>query len=73
MLITEDYGTDYVRHYSDAGFYIIQEDTGILYEDAIDKKNTLHTYAETTEKIPDEEEATEEDYLKALEELGVTE
>ena len=60
------------RTYSDAGFYIIQNETGIKYSEAVDVEGAPYTYAETDELIPVEgNEATEADYLEALERFGV--
>lgn len=49
--------------YSDAGFRILQVDTGIVYDDAVD--SVSHTYEETDELIP-EEEATADEILDIL-------
>ena len=47
---------DRIRHYSDSGMMIEQTDTGNLYEEAVDKYPTRHTYEETDEPIPEPEE-----------------
>lgn len=61
-----------IRHYSDSGFRILQNETGIVYDDAVDVMPCKYTYTETDEPIPAEtDEATEADYLNALNELGV--
>ena len=60
------------RTFSDADFYIVQNETGIKYSEAVDVEGAPYTYTETDEPIPVEtEEATEQDYLNALNELGV--
>ena len=69
MIVTEFYktrndGVKLVRTYSDKGYSI--ERDGVLYEEAIDPENSGRVY---TEVITDE--ATETDYINALEELGV--
>lgn len=46
----------------------IKQDTGIVYDDAIDI--VPHTYTETDEPIPSEE-ATAEDYENSLNRLGL--
>jgi hypothetical protein len=46
---------DRIKHYSDAGMYIEQTDTGRVYTDAVDKYPTRHTYTETDEPIPEPE------------------
>ena len=44
-----------ICHYSDAGFYILQNETGIEYEDAIDVLGAPYTYSETDKPIEREE------------------
>ena len=60
MIRTEDYGTlpdgrKLIRTYSDENFYIRQEETGNIYEEAIDVVPLRYTYTETDEKIPEPE------------------
>ena len=38
---------DRIKHYSDAGMYIEQTDTGRLYAEAVDKYPTPHEYEES--------------------------
>lgn len=76
MIITEYFmtrkdGVVLNRTYSDGGFYILQNETGIKYSEAVDVKGAPYTYSETDELIETESEATEQDYLEALNELGV--
>jgi hypothetical protein len=64
MLITEYFitRTDGVvlnRTYSDAGYFILQNETGIKYSEAVDVEGAPYTYTETDELIPVEE--TEQD------------
>ena len=56
MLVTEYTEDGRIRHYSDAGYYIRQIETGILYEDAVDILPCPYTYEETDELIPQPEE-----------------
>ena len=57
------------RTWSDAGFMI--ERDGAVYSEAVDPIDSGRLYEETT--IPlEEEEATIDDYQKALSELGVS-
>lgn len=80
MIVIEFYrkredGVKLYRTYSDKGMYIIQDQTGIEYSEAIDVEGSMYTYTETDKPIevePIEDEATEEDYIAALAELGVT-
>lgn len=56
MLITEHYKTreDGVvlnRTYSDAGVYILQNETGIEYIEAVDVEGAPYTYSETDKLI----------------------
>jgi hypothetical protein len=66
-----------VKHYSDAGVMLLQNETGMLYSDPIDVVPCAYTYTETDEPIDSEEEvenedqATIEDYQNALREVGV--
>lgn len=58
MLISEKYkrddGVELIRHYSDAGLMIRKEDTGEVYEDAVDLTPCLYTYEETDTRIGSE-------------------
>lgn len=64
-------GVNLYRTYSDAGLYILQNETNIEYAEAVDVENAPYTYIETDKPIEATEEATNEDYQYALEELGV--
>jgi len=61
-----------IRHYSDKGFTLRQIETGMEYDDAVDVVPCVYTYEET-DKLIGNGEATEADYLSALEKLGVSE
>lgn len=56
---TREDGVRLFRTYSDANKYLIQTDTGDIYEDAIDVEDTSHTYEEGDD-IPTENISTEE-------------
>lgn len=77
MIVTEYFmtrkdGVVLFRTYSDADFYILQNETGIEYAEAVDVEGTPYTYSETDKPIISEDgEATEQDYISALNELGV--
>lgn len=66
-----------IRHYSDSGFLLLQNETGAKYSDPIDVVPCPFTYTETDEKVDAEEDendnATEADYIGALTEIGVIE
>ena len=68
---TREDGVVLNRTYSDAGFYILQNETGIEYSEAVDVEGAPYTYTETDELIETEDEATEQDYIHALNEMGV--
>ena len=51
--IEEVRGTEFKKTYSDAGFMIRQDDTGIEYSVAYDPVDSDRTYTETEEKIPE--------------------
>ena len=76
---TRSDGVNLFRTYSDEGFTLIQNETGIEYSEAIDVEDVHYTYSETDKPIEgdtevvDTDEATEEDYIAALAELGVEE
>lgn len=48
-----------IKHYSDAGYMLLQVETGIKYSDPIDVVPCRYTYEETTELIEHVEEVTE--------------
>ena len=66
-------GVNLYRTYSDEGFYILQNETNIEYSEAVDVENAPYTYTETDKPIEtgDPVEATEQDYMDALTDLGV--
>lgn len=70
---TREDGVNLYRSYSDQGFYLLQNETGVEYSEAVDVESSKYTYSETDKPIetPDNE-ATEADYQNALESLGVT-
>ena len=58
MVITENYrvredGVQLVRTYSSQNFKLLQEDTGAIYDEAIDISTHSHVYVETDELIDD--------------------
>lgn len=57
MIVTEPYegSTELVITYSDAGFLIRQDGTGVLYESAVDGVIYHRTYTETDIPIEHEE------------------
>lgn len=62
MIVREFYETRFdgvrlYRTYSDAGYYLKQQPTGVIYAEAIDLESAPYTYEETDELI---EKAQEE-------------
>lgn len=53
-------GIKLFRNYSDEGVQIRQEQTGILYDEAVDVEGSLYTYVETDIPIESEEIDAEE-------------
>lgn len=87
MIVIEKYktradGVELIRTYSDEGYRIIRND-GVVYDEAIDVKDSGYTYEESEElieveipeeEIPDEppvEEVPEEEELTAEEALAI--
>ena len=60
-----------VKHTSDAGFLLEQVETGARYGEAVDIVPCPFTYVETDEREDEGEDATEADYIEALQEMGV--
>lgn len=69
MIRTEQIG-DRIYTYSDAGMKILQNETGVVYEDAMDVPEMGYTYTETD--IPlDEEELSDVEALNIIMGRGV--
>lgn len=58
-----------IRHYSDAGFMLIQNETGLKYSDPIDVVPCRYTYTETDELIESEEEISGDEFLTMVKEV----
>ena len=67
----EDLNENLYKTYSDENYKIRQIETGIILDEAVDVESANYTYEETDEKIEYTEEATEEDYINSLNQLGV--
>ena len=52
---TRSDGVNLYRTYSDESYKIMQEQTGDIYEEAIDVEDSQYTYIETDELIEEEE------------------
>lgn len=70
MIITEylNNGT-LIKHYSDAGFMLIQNETGIKYADPVDIVPCPYTYTETDEYIEGDGEISGEEFLEMVKEV----
>ena len=53
MIVIEQYDEDSIRTYSDSGFKIIQNNTGIEYDEAIDPISENRTYTESDILVED--------------------
>lgn len=79
MILTELLNNDtLIKHYSDKGYLLLQNETGAKYFEPIDIIPCPYTYTETDElgeideeEETDENEATVADYQEALGEFGV--
>lgn len=72
MIIKEFYrqrkdGVNLYRTYSNEGFYIFQNETGIEYDEAIDVENAPYTYSETDKPIEDTSGWTQEQVEEPVE------
>ena len=54
-VITEQIGKYLERHYSNKGVYILQNETGIEYAEAVDRIPCKYTYKETKKPIESKE------------------
>lgn len=66
-MIQTEYLNDgtFIKHYSDTGVLLLQNETGILYSDPVDLVPCQYTYTETD--IPAEGEETEEEIEEFVE------
>lgn len=60
-----------IKHYSDAGFMLLQNETGEKYADPVDIVPCRYTYTETDELIDsdDGEDISGEEFLAMVEEV----
>ena len=54
MIVEEALTNNLVKHYSDNGKYILQNETGIEYAEAVDVMPCRYTYSETQKNIESE-------------------
>ena len=60
-----------IKHYSDAGFMLLQVETGFKYADPVDVVPCRYTYVETDEFVDGEadEEITDDEFMDMIEEV----
>lgn len=58
-----------IKHYSDAGFLLLQNETGAKYSDPVDIVPCPYTYTETDELVDGEEEISDEEFADMIEEV----
>ena len=62
-----------IRHYSDAGFLLLQNETGAKYSDPIDAVPCQYTYTETDELVESDgssdDEISGEEFLEMIKEV----
>lgn len=58
-----------IKHYSDAGFLLLQNETGAKYSDPIDAVPCIYTYTETDELAKPDEEITGDEFLDMIREV----
>lgn len=70
MILTEylNDGT-LIKHYSDAGYLLLQNETGIKYADPVDVVPCRYTYTETDELAEEDEEITGDEFLSMVQEV----
>lgn len=70
MILTEylNNGT-LIKHYSDKGYLLLQNETGLKYADPVDIVPCPYTYTETEELDEESEEFTSDEFMKMVEEV----
>lgn len=58
-----------IKHYSDAGYLLLQNETGAKYAEPIDLVPCQYTYTETDELVDNDTEISEEEFFNILEEV----
>lgn len=68
MIITQTLdGANLVRRYSDIGKMLLQNETGIIYGEAVDIANAPYTYTEiSVPENSDTEEISEDEFLSII-------
>lgn len=58
-----------IKHYSDKGFLLLQNETGAKYAEPIDIVPCAYTYTETDEYAEGAEEITDEEFIDMISEV----
>jgi hypothetical protein len=58
-----------IKHYSDEGYMLLQNETGIEYADPVDSVPCKYTYTETDKLVESDEDITPEEFMTMLEEV----
>lgn len=58
-----------IKHYSDVGYLLLQNETGEKYAEPIDLVPCQYTYTETNELVDGDEEISEEEFFNMIEEV----
>lgn len=58
-----------IKHYSNAGYLLLQNETGAKYAEPIDLIPCQYTYTETNELVDGDEEISEEEFFNMIEEV----
>ncbi len=70
MILTEylNDGT-LIKHYSDSGYMLLQNETGLKYLDPVDVVPCRYTYTETDEIVGGDEDISGEEFLAMVQEV----
>lgn len=58
-----------IKHYSDKGYLLLQNETGAKYSEPIDVVPCRYTYTETDELDDDQEQIPDEEFVDMIEEI----
>ena len=58
-----------IKHYSDAGYMLLQVETGMKYSEPVDVVPCRYTYEETDELVDSDEEIAGEEFLAMVQEV----
>lgn len=58
-----------IKHYSDAGYMLLQNETGLKYSEPVDLVPCRYTYTETDEFVDGDEEITGDEFMAMVSEV----